>query len=147
MTSGAAVEPTHIQSRRCQEKTSTALRAFPILSPPTSYPPHPILRVLGRPRRQKLLHQRRMAFFRSQMQRRASSLRRAASLRQDIPLFAQVRAPPPAPATPSVPRHQKGAKPKRNTRRRLTPEHDDAKKCVLSSALVLMSLVPEPMRD
>jgi len=42
-------------------------------------------------------------------------------------------------ATPS-----EGRTPQRNMTRRLAPEHDDKKKCIISSALVLMSLVLEP---
>ena len=59
------------------------------------HPSHLGLRIRDRPRRQKLLHHRRMPLHRSQMQRRASILRRAAALRQAHPLSALVRAPQP----------------------------------------------------
>ena len=70
-------------------------------SPPLPPPPPPsnlVRRVHGRPRRQKLLHHRRMTFDRSVMQRRPSILRCAAALRQATPLSSPARAPPPAPA-------------------------------------------------
>ena len=62
------------------------------------------------------------------------------SLRASACIISSTRDP--RGATPS-----EGRKTKRNKRRRLTPEHDDTKKCVLSSALVLTSLVREPMGD
>ena len=61
----------------------------------TPRPPHLGLRIGDRPRRQKLLHHRRMPVHRSPMQRRVSILRRAAAIRQAPPHAAQVRAPQP----------------------------------------------------
>ena len=67
---------------------------YPRLS--SSLPPDHVLRLLLRPRRQKLLRHRRMTAPRCEMQRRVSTLRRGAAVRQAPPLSAQVRAPPPA---------------------------------------------------
>ena len=54
-------------------------------------PPHIGLRIHDRPRRQKLLHHRRMPVPRSSVQRCESILRRAAGLSQTHPLSARVR--------------------------------------------------------
>jgi len=68
----------------------------PYPRPSSPLPPHPVLRLLLRPRRQKLLHHRRMTILRSIVQRRLSILRRVAAVRQAPPLSSQVRAAPPA---------------------------------------------------
>ena len=75
----------------------------PYARPSFPLAPHIVLRLRARPRRQKLLHHPNMTSLRSPMQRRPSILRRAKLVRQAPPLSAQDRAPPPAPAPPSVP--------------------------------------------
>ena len=69
--------------------------SHPHLTPYSPLPTHLVLRICDRPRRQKLLHHRRMPVHRSHMQRRVSILMRSAALRQVTPLAAQVRAPNP----------------------------------------------------
>ena len=100
-------------SRKNENKDGTQMCMLPIdptlsvsLTPPN--PPHPVLLVIGRPRRQKLPHHLRETPVGSDMQRGTSILRRAAALRQ---------TPPPKPATPSVPHFQRGTTDWRSTKR------------------------------
>ena len=57
----------------------------PYPRPSFPLPPHRVLRLLFRPRRQKLLHHRRMTIQPSPNQRRVSILRRGAAVRQAPP--------------------------------------------------------------
>jgi hypothetical protein len=82
--------------------------SHPHLRPYSSLPTHLGLRIRDCPRRQKLLHHRRMPVPRSQMQRRGSILRRAAGLNQAHPVSAQVNAFPPTPVTLSVIKPRQG---------------------------------------
>ena len=72
------------------------------------HPPHLGRRIRDRPRRQKLLHHRRMPLHCSIMQRRVSVLRRAAALNQARPFSAQVGSPPPTPVNFCITKPRKG---------------------------------------
>ena len=71
-------------------------------------PSHLGLRIRDRPRRQKLLHHRRIPCRRSPMQRRAVILRRASALCQAHPLSAHEIAPPPTPLTRCITKPRQG---------------------------------------
>ena len=91
---------------KVESKVATTRRVSPLdpaLSASlTPRPTHLGRRISDRPRRQQLLHHRRMPFRRSKMKRRVPSLRRAAAPTQANPLSAQVIAPPPTTLTLSI---------------------------------------------
>ena len=85
-----------------------AHRQLPIRVPHP--PPHRGRRILGRPRREKLFHHRRVAFGRSDLQRSISILRRGSDQARNPSLRARACAPsPPSPADPSAPHLHRGA--------------------------------------
>jgi len=101
----SSATPESLKNNTRKSRGHAELHSAPQPSPMrTPLSPDLVLCVRDRPRRQKLLHNRRITSVRSEMQRRTSILRRAAELRQAPPLSsAQVRSLAPAPANLVIP--------------------------------------------